>query len=61
MHTVQEFEKWNLAHCYINLSLSLISIQREIVDPLFCRQGTEMAVVQNKLGDTEGQLENFKR
>ena len=38
-----------------------INSKRDSEHFLFCRQGTEMAVVQNKLGDTESQLENVKR
>lgn len=34
--------------------------EMELKNSLF-RQGTELAVMQNKLGDTEGQLENVKR
>ncbi|PFX26935.1 Mitotic spindle assembly checkpoint protein MAD1 [Stylophora pistillata] len=38
-----------------------IEFERENGNDKLERQGTELAVMQNKLGDTEGQLENVKR
>lgn len=47
-------------HLYESKEMKYLVI--ETVSYLVCfRQGTELAVMQNKLGDTESQLENVKR